>query len=228
MGYRGKTVEQQRARALRAAGWTYAEICAELGVSRSSVSLWVRDVEVDATLLDARRRARWEAGNLSVSKRPSSLHVRKLAEIQECHRQAADRVGELSARDRFIAGIALYAGEGAKTDGSVRFANSDPAMIGTFVSWLREFFTIDESRLRLRLYLHQGLDLEAAYTFWAAVTGIPVGQFGKPYRAIADPSIRRAKHPMGCPAVIYNCSRTHRTILGMQAALLSSTAPLPG
>jgi hypothetical protein len=34
--YRGKTVEQQCARELRAQAWTLAEIADELGVSRSS------------------------------------------------------------------------------------------------------------------------------------------------------------------------------------------------
>ena len=47
VGYRGKTAQQSRARELRAQGWTIKEIAAELDVSRSSVSNWVRDVEVD-------------------------------------------------------------------------------------------------------------------------------------------------------------------------------------
>lgn len=33
--------------------------------------------------------------------------------------------------------------------------------------WLRRFFEIDESRLRVQLYLHQGLDLAEAVTFWS-------------------------------------------------------------
>ena len=45
MGYRGKLAEQQQARRLRRTGLPLAEIAATLGVSRSSVSLWVRDVE---------------------------------------------------------------------------------------------------------------------------------------------------------------------------------------
>jgi hypothetical protein len=40
MGYRGKVKEQEQARALRAEGHTLAEIAAELGVAKSSVSLW--------------------------------------------------------------------------------------------------------------------------------------------------------------------------------------------
>ncbi len=58
--------------------------------------------------------------------------------------------------------------------------------------------SVDESRLRVRLYLHEGLDLEAANRAWSNVTGIPIDQFGKPYRAVPDPSIRTAKHIYGC------------------------------
>lgn len=92
------------------------------------------------------------------------------------------------------------------------------------MAWLRRFFEIDETRLRLRLYLHQGLDLDAANTFWSELTGIPLTQFGAPYRAIPDPSIRKAKHPLGCPSVCSSCTRTHRSIMGMIDALLSCGA----
>jgi transcriptional regulator with XRE-family HTH domain len=47
MGYRGKLQEQERARELRAQAWTLREIADELGVAKSSVSVWVRDVEFD-------------------------------------------------------------------------------------------------------------------------------------------------------------------------------------
>ncbi len=67
----------------------------------------------------------------------------------------------MSEEDLLAAGPALYAGEGAKTDGEV-FANSDPRMIELFCVWLRSFFEVDEARLHLRLYLHEGLDLDAA------------------------------------------------------------------
>jgi hypothetical protein len=89
----------------------------------------------------------------------------------------------------------------------VKFANSDPRMIAFYCAWLRRFFEIDETRLRLRLYLHQGLDLDASIAFWSEVTGIPPSQFQKPYRATPDPSIRHTKHVHGCASVDYSCPR---------------------
>ena len=123
--------------------------------------------------------------------------------------------------------MALYAGEGTKRDGALRFANRDPRMIFFYYCWLRRFFEIDESRLRVRLYLHEGLDLAASVAYWSALTAIPASQFGKPYRAVPDPSIRRAKHVHGCVTVSYSCSATHRCVMGLVNALLSGTA-LPG
>jgi transcriptional regulator with XRE-family HTH domain len=226
MGYRGKTVEQQRARELRAEGWTYAEICGELAVSRSSVSLWVRDVEVDGA--EWKRRARANRNFGARRRGPNKLQVAKQAEIDRCRREAADWLGSLSERDLFMAGIALYAGEGFKTGGAVGLANTDPRLVALFLRWLRRFFDIDESRLRVRLYLHQGLDLDAAQAFWSELTAVPPAQFGAPYRAVADASRRASKHPMGCPAVRYSSVHELRRVLALVDALVQFSVPSPG
>lgn len=101
-------------------------------------------------------------------------------------------------------------------------------MILFFVTWLRRFLEVDESRLRIRLYLHEGLDLAGANQFWSRLTDIPIGQFIEPYRAVPDASIRHSKHPMGCPTVGFSRSRTQRTIIGLVHALLICEASIPG
>ncbi len=216
MGHRGKLEEQEKARRLRAAGRTLADIAAVLGVSKSSVSLWVRDVE----FTPSPRR-------YGAHRRPHPMHEAKLRQIQELDEEGRRVIGTLDDTAFLAAGVALYAGEGAKGDGFVMFANSDPAMISFFCAWFRKFFVIDESRLRGRVYLHEGLDLEAAESFWSETTQIPRSQFIKPYRARADASIRRNKHESGCAYVSYSCSRTHRTVMGLVRALLSTDA-IPG
>ena len=214
MGYRGKLSERAKARELRAEAWTLADIATELGVAKSSVSLWVRDVDFQPR---PRRTARRRA--------PNVLQRRKAAEIERLQAEGILRLGSLSEQAFLAAGAALYAGEGAKGDGVVCFANSDARMVEFFCSWFRHFFQIDESRLRVSVYLHEGLDLDAAQSFWSAVTGVPLAQFGKSYRAVADESIRNNKHEHGCVYVRYCCSPTHRTIMGLVGGLLCSTDP---
>ena len=105
--------------------------------------------------------------------KPHPAHVRRLAEIERCRCEGFERVGRLSDREFLLIGLALYAGEGGKTPGEVRFANSDPRMILFFVTWLRRFFDVDERRLRMRLYLHADLVLETAVAFWSRPEGHP-------------------------------------------------------
>lgn len=217
MGYRGKLVEQTQARKLRAEGMTLNEIATALGVSKSSASLWVRDVEFEP------RPQRTGPRRLGARQRgPNILQQRKQEEIERLRQEGVRRIAQLSEREFLVAGAALYAGEGTKRDGEVRFANSDPRMVAFFCAWLRRFFSINEHRLRVRIYLHQGLDLDAATEFWSDVTGVPALQFRKPYRAVPDPSIRTAKHVHGCAYVRYSCSATHRAVMGLVEALLAA------
>lgn len=133
MEYRGKLSEREEARRLRALGRTMPDIATALGVSRSSVSLWTRDVPV---VLGPRRLR---------PRQPNVLERRKSAEIAELLEAGRARIGALSDRDLLIAGVARYAGEGSKRDGIVGFTNTDPSMVAFFCSWFRRFFDIDES-----------------------------------------------------------------------------------
>jgi len=214
VGYRGKLKEQTKARDLRAKGLTMDEIAMKLAVSKSSVSLWVRDVPFQPRLLKtkARRRA------------PNALQRRKQEEIDRLRAEGLERIGQLTEKEFLVAGTMLYAGEGSKTDGAVSLANTNPDLLLFFCSWLRYFFEVDESRLRVTLYLHEGLDLADATSYWSELTNIPISQFGKAYRAKADPSIRHSKHPMGCPRVVFSCRHTQRAVMGLVSALLASNA----
>ena len=208
MGYRGKLAERARARELRAQSWTLLAIAGELGVSKSSVSAWVRDVDFVPT-----PRTR---GHPAGPQHP--MRLKKDAEIARCRDEAEAWVGELSERDLTMFALGLYAGEGNKTT-YLGMANTNPAYLTLFVTWLRRTFDLDESRLRVVLYLHEGLDLQAATSFWSGVLGIPETQFGKPYRALPDPSIRSAKHVYGCPSVRYFSSAVFRRVMAMSEAV---------
>lgn len=209
MGYGGKWRERERARELRAQAWTLQEIADELGVARGTVSVWVRDV--DFTPKPRNRGA--------ASQRPHPLHLAKLAEIDQCREEAAAWVSTWTERELTAFCLGLYAGEGNKTKSMVGLANTNPMLLLVFLTWLRSEFHIDESRLRVVLYLHEGLDLDAAVTFWSDLLDIPPSQFGKPYRAAADPTRRSRKHEYGCATVRYSCSLTIRRLLALIEAV---------
>ena len=136
------------------------------------------------------------------------------------------RVGTLERRRLPRRWRRAYAGEGRRRDGAVNFANTDAAMVRFFCAWLRRFFestrrgsacgsTCTKARPRRRR------------AHWSAVTGIPRSQFRSRIAPCADPSIRLHQARFGCVYVCYSCSTTHRRIMGLIRALLSSDA-IPG
>lgn len=217
MGYRGKLAQRQRARELRSESWTLLDIATELGVSKSSVSVWVRDVD-----FEPRPRNRGHS-----SHRVHPLRLKKEAEIERCRVEAEEFVGILTHRELTMFCLGLYAGEGGKTEGAVSMANTNPVYLRILLVWLRANFNVEEHRLRAKIYLHEGLDLEAATKFWSECLNIPVDQFRAPYRAAADPTRRHSKHLMGCATVLYSCTTTHRRLLAMIEAV-SSPFNIPG
>ncbi len=214
MGYRGKVVERARARELRAQSWTLQAIADELGVAKASVSTWVRDVE-----FTPRPRNR---GHPAGPRHP--MRLRKEAEIERCRVEAEAWVGSISERELAMFALALYAGEGSKGEGSLIFANSDPLLMQVFIRWLRRQFVLDERSFRVRLYLHADLDLAAAIDHWSAVLDIPAEQFGKPYRAVVDETMRVNRHEFGCASLVYHSRRIQRSVMAMIAAIASSVA----
>ncbi|WP_031104608.1 terminase gpP N-terminus-related DNA-binding protein [Streptomyces sp. NRRL S-146] len=174
---RAKDDLRERARELRLQGWTYDQIEAELGCSRSSVSLWVRD------LPKPERRDPAEQAKLAAQKRwEHELAVRD-EERQRTKRAAAQEIGELSARDLFMAGVALYWAEGAKDKPYARrenvlFVNSDPGVIRLYLAWLN-LLGVERDRLRYRVMIHATADIEGAERFWADAVGVEVSTFQK-------------------------------------------------
>ncbi|GAB1329203.1 hypothetical protein [Streptomyces sennicomposti] len=166
---------RDRARELRLQGRTYDQIQIELGCSKSSVSLWVRD------LPRPERRDPSEQAKLAARKR----WEHELAVRDEQRRQtkavAMGEIGVMSDRDLFLTGVALYWAEGAKDKPYARrenvlFINSDPNVIRIFRSWL-DLLGVEQERLRYRVMIHETGDVEGAERYWSDLLKVDASQF---------------------------------------------------
>ncbi|MFF7175293.1 hypothetical protein [Streptomyces pseudovenezuelae] len=166
-----------KARELRLQGWTYDRIEAELGCSRSSVSLWVRD------LPKPERRNPKEQAKLAARKRwEHELAVRDEQRL-ETKAAAAREIGELSDRELFVAGVALYWAEGTKDKPYARrervtFVNSDPGMIRLFLAWL-DLLGVKRDDVGYRVMIHESADVSSAEQYWAELVQADRSSFGK-------------------------------------------------
>ncbi|MFC3572825.1 helix-turn-helix domain-containing protein [Streptomyces yaanensis] len=166
-----------RARELRLQGWTYDQIEAELGCSRSSVSLWVRDLPKPE-----RKRSREEAAAIARRGWEAKLRLRD-EERQRTKETARQAIGNLSARELFLVGVSLYWAEGGKDKPydrreNVAFVNSDPSMIQVFLAWLN-LLGVERERLRYSVMIHETADVTGAEQYWADLVGADRSAFNK-------------------------------------------------
>lgn len=166
-----------RARELRLRGWTYDRIQAELGCSRSSVSLWVRDLP-----RPEHRRTPGQAAAIARKGWEERLRVRD-EERRRAKEDARRSIGELSPRELFLLGVGLYWAEGSKDKPydrreNVVFVNSDPAMITVFLAWL-DLLQVEHERLRFGLMIHENADVRGAERYWAGLVGAEASAFYK-------------------------------------------------
>ena len=178
---RAKDRVRTRARELREQGLDLEEIAAALGVAKSSVSLWVRDMPRPPHLSyeESRKRSAEGVRRYWAAERP----VREAAR-DAVIAAAAGEIGELSDREVLIAGAIAYWCEGSKdrpwrrTD-RVTFVNSDPGLIKFFLRFL-DSVGVERDRVRYRVLIHENADAPAAERFWIGVTGAVPEQFNKP------------------------------------------------
>jgi len=104
---------------------------------------------------------------------------------------------------RFIAGIALYAAEGDKTDRRVGFSNLDPNLVKFMMGWFIEFAHTPLDRMRGGLYLHEDLDETASKKFWSNLTRIPLNQFHKVFLLKIKKEINLRKTYMNMAFFLY-------------------------
>jgi AcrR family transcriptional regulator len=167
-----KTVEREEARRLRAVeGLSVREITRRLGVSKGSVSLWVRDVP----LTDA-QRARLQAANPRYGGQNAGAATN--ARRARVARSAWQEEGRELARARgsdFAAGCMLYWAEGSKTRNVAQLSNSDPEVVRFFVDFLRRHFDVPDRDIRVtcNLFADHLPDQERIEQFWLDVLQLP-------------------------------------------------------
>jgi transposase len=170
-----------KARQLREQGLAYNQIAAELGVSKSSVSLWVRDLPRPERLSyeECCRRVAEGVRRYWATER----HVRE-AQREATRAAAAAEIGTLTQRELLIAGAIAYWCEGAKNKpyhrhDRVTFMNSDPALITLFLCFL-DAAGVDRNMIVYRVYIHETADVPGAERFWLEVTGADPTLFRRP------------------------------------------------
>jgi hypothetical protein len=176
-----KSKERLSARNLRKRGFSVKLIAKQLRVSKSTVSLWVRDI-----VLTIQQQEKLKKQSIVGAERGRLLGSLKqkegrLKRIEEGKLFGIQRVNNVSERDFFLSGIALYWAEGNKKMKKIEFCNSDPNLVRFLIAWFQRFFELKREDFKCYVgvnLIHKKRE-EQIKKYWSTVTGFSLDQFTK-------------------------------------------------
>ncbi|PJF40934.1 MAG: hypothetical protein D6737_13535 [Chloroflexi bacterium] len=168
---------QKEARQLRTQGYSVRDIAKMLKISKSSVSLWVRDIELNDEQ-KARLKARHGSTSLLASKANQEKHRKLRAAYQMAGREKA-RENDLL----HLAGCMLYWAEGANARNKVHFVNSDPNMVAFFMRFLRDAMNIEDDAVAIYIHCHthHPEEIRRIEFYWLELLDLPETCLRKTY-----------------------------------------------
>ena len=175
-----KTLERDKAQSMRRNGISITKIANAIDVSKSTVSYWCRDIVLNKQQLARLLSISKHAGQASLIRIAETRRTERIKATKNASQKGAKDVGNLTQRDIFMIGLALYWGEGYKSGNEeCGFTNSDPNIIRVYIHWLMSIYKIKRDDLILRVSInkiHQHRK-QSVLAFWSRTTNIPLSQF---------------------------------------------------
>lgn len=209
-----KVIEKEKARILRRKGYSINQIVREAGFTKSSVSLWVRDI----TLTKEQKKGLSERGRSveSIEKRRENRLFNENKKRQAIVDEAKNDFTNISLEQLKLIGIILYLGEGRKAGrGSACLANSDPIVIKMMMRFFREICKVPEEKFRGHIHTFGHADIEITEKYWSKISKIPRGQLYKTYIKPSSASLqKRDTLPFGTFDIIVCDTKLFLKIMG--------------
>lgn len=166
---------------LRLEGKTYGQIRRELGIPKTTLSGWLKNLPLDLSqqklLIENKQLSR----DLAKEKYRLTRKSQQNARLKSILEYQMKELLPLSGRELFLAGVFLYWGEGEKTHGTVSISNSDPKLIKFALYWMKESLKISQNRIKVRLSLYKDMNINESILYWSKTLSLPVEQFRKSY-----------------------------------------------
>lgn len=205
-----RTKDREKAIVLREQGMSYSQIKEKLGISKSTLSSWLRDMPLSTERLKELR----DTSEVRIEKTRATKKKKK-EDRRRCVYEKVAKDIEQSKDTEFVAGFYLYWGEGTKTaEYTVSLTNSDPAVIRCFVLWLKNF-DITTDMLRVKLHIYADQDERSVKHFWSEVTGVEVCNFYKSYvkASRSDSKSYKGMFTNGTCSVVYHSRDVYEYVI---------------
>jgi len=161
---------KERAVGMRKRGASLRDVAKRLGIPKSTLNYWFRDVQL-SDFHRQRLRKRHEMALTKARVEAVKWHnAQKAARLRMAAIQAAETIAKIDLTNDATAELALallYLGEGAEKS-STALGNSDPRIVRFFVTLLQRLYGVPLSSIRCDLHLRADQDPEQMIRFWSS------------------------------------------------------------
>lgn len=191
---------KEQAILLRTQGKSLSEIAKDLGIVKSTAYEWVKNTFLTPeVLVQIKSKERLSKERALITRKKKQALLKELlfdTALHDLHTLS------FSKQVYKLICALLWWCEGNKDITMVRFTNSDVTLIQNFLISLRKGFSINETKLRVLVHIHEYHEDQVQKKFWSDVTKIPLNQFHTSY---LKPHTGKRKHTdyQGCIAISY-------------------------
>ncbi len=189
-----KKAEKDQATALRKRGFSYKEIAKYVGVSISTVSLWLKDESwsKEVSVRNQKRAAHDNSKRISLLNKARANQNERL--YDESERTAVTEYKHYQSNPLFMAGISIYMSLGDRGNASIiRLSSAKTEVQRIFIRFAREYLGVPRETIRFWLLLYPDQSNQGCCTFWSTKIKIPMAKFHKS-QVIQGRSTKRTLH----------------------------------
>ncbi|MCX6703008.1 MAG: helix-turn-helix domain containing protein [Candidatus Wolfebacteria bacterium] len=166
---------------LRKEGNSIKDISRLLKISKSSASIWCRDVLLTSQQVDNLHSKMVAGGYKGRLKGAQMQKAKRKLKIKNYQKLGIKTIKPVGSRDLLMLGLGLYLGEGNKGGNQFQFTNSNSDIVRLIILWLKDVFDIKKRDLILNMIInqqHKGREVKIK-NHWTKVTGADISQFNK-------------------------------------------------
>jgi len=170
--------DHEKTLTLRKQGMSYSQIRSIIKVSKSTLSLWLKNYPLSKERIKELRAF----SERRIERFRETVRQKREKRLTETYQTQKQLILPLSNRELFIAGLLLYWGEGTKCrrDG-LSISNNDPSVIRFFIYWLKKSLAIPKKKIRILLHLYNDTNINNELNYWSKILRIPLRQFNRSY-----------------------------------------------
>jgi len=220
---------KNKAISLRKKGLSIRYVEKKLGINRSTLSGWFKNVQLTQAQKD-QLLFNWKNGLIAAQKKGGQWHFEQGQKRRTAIREEVESFVFNIRIDKIIGELmfaTFYLAEGNKTEGAFGIANSNSKILRSVISLFRFLYPLDESKFRCSLHLRKDQDEKVLKKYWSEILQIPEEKFTK--TQFDERAVKKTyDHYKGVCVVYYHDMALQRRILYLGDKLLEMINNLGG